>query len=302
MCQDEWLLFCEISLPVPLRLDGCITFHTAENIIQPAAVALLNQQIFLVIRPYSGSAFSLLLLHVWVWHLRSISEELLTTLLCCISLHHCLSETQRENVHTAFLLSWTAIYYIIALLCNKPGACMSHTHPGHCSRWGLFTHTQVFPRTLGLTLSRSAWIDQWCSVSVVAMQFWRDYFCKPCSASVTSPQEDMDYRMGNCIGVARSQVTPLCISQILQLEGHNEIDWEEMQWVGRRSELVLWLPVQTEGGWGALFVLDGLTSGGYERKKRVILAVSSCTGVLGAWEKKRGKRKGNGRKKKGEGQ
>ncbi|KAI7805207.1 putative transforming acidic coiled-coil-containing protein 2 [Triplophysa rosa] len=37
------------------------------------------------------------------------------------------------------------------------------------------------------------------------MQFWKEYFCKPCSASVTSPQEDMDYRMGNCIGVARSQ-------------------------------------------------------------------------------------------------
>ncbi|XP_073729422.1 uncharacterized protein tacc2 isoform X6 [Misgurnus anguillicaudatus] len=37
------------------------------------------------------------------------------------------------------------------------------------------------------------------------MQFWKDYFCKPCSAAVTSPQEDMDYRMGNCIGVARSQ-------------------------------------------------------------------------------------------------
>nr|XP_021336530.1 transforming acidic coiled-coil-containing protein 2 isoform X5 [Danio rerio] len=37
------------------------------------------------------------------------------------------------------------------------------------------------------------------------MQSWRDYFCKPCSASVTSPQEDMEYRMGSCIGVARSQ-------------------------------------------------------------------------------------------------
>ncbi|XP_051507815.1 transforming acidic coiled-coil-containing protein 2-like isoform X3 [Myxocyprinus asiaticus] len=37
------------------------------------------------------------------------------------------------------------------------------------------------------------------------MQSWKDYFCKPCSAAVTSPQEDMEYRMGNCIGVARSQ-------------------------------------------------------------------------------------------------
>ncbi|XP_077092961.1 uncharacterized protein tacc2 isoform X6 [Siphateles boraxobius] len=39
------------------------------------------------------------------------------------------------------------------------------------------------------------------------MQSWRDYFCKPCSVSVTSPQEDMEYRMGSCIGVARSQDT-----------------------------------------------------------------------------------------------
>ncbi|XP_053088235.1 uncharacterized protein tacc2 isoform X3 [Pangasianodon hypophthalmus] len=37
------------------------------------------------------------------------------------------------------------------------------------------------------------------------MQFCRDYFCKPCSAAVTSPQEDMEYRMGSCIGVARNQ-------------------------------------------------------------------------------------------------
>ncbi|XP_060728534.1 uncharacterized protein tacc2 isoform X2 [Tachysurus vachellii] len=37
------------------------------------------------------------------------------------------------------------------------------------------------------------------------MQFCREYFCKPCSAAVTSPQEDMEYRMGSCIGVARNQ-------------------------------------------------------------------------------------------------
>ncbi|XP_028844345.1 uncharacterized protein tacc2 isoform X5 [Denticeps clupeoides] len=38
------------------------------------------------------------------------------------------------------------------------------------------------------------------------MQFCREYFCQPCSTAVTSPEEDMEYGMGSCIGVARSQV------------------------------------------------------------------------------------------------
>ncbi|KAJ3610203.1 hypothetical protein NHX12_022297 [Muraenolepis orangiensis] len=37
------------------------------------------------------------------------------------------------------------------------------------------------------------------------MQFFREAFCRPCSARVTSPQEDMEYRMGNCIGNVRNQ-------------------------------------------------------------------------------------------------
>ncbi|CAL8285362.1 unnamed protein product [Arctogadus glacialis] len=39
------------------------------------------------------------------------------------------------------------------------------------------------------------------------MQFFREAFCRPCSARVTSPQEDMEYRMGNCIGIARNQLS-----------------------------------------------------------------------------------------------
>ncbi|KAJ8248197.1 hypothetical protein GJAV_G00239410 [Gymnothorax javanicus] len=37
------------------------------------------------------------------------------------------------------------------------------------------------------------------------MQFCREYFCQTCSGAVTSPEEDMDTGMGNCIGVHRSQ-------------------------------------------------------------------------------------------------
>ncbi|XP_072293518.1 uncharacterized protein tacc2 isoform X3 [Eucyclogobius newberryi] len=34
------------------------------------------------------------------------------------------------------------------------------------------------------------------------MQFCRKVLCKPCSARVTSPEEDMEYKMGSCIGIA----------------------------------------------------------------------------------------------------
>ncbi|XP_049591524.1 serine-rich adhesin for platelets isoform X8 [Syngnathus scovelli] len=34
------------------------------------------------------------------------------------------------------------------------------------------------------------------------MQFCRKVLCKPCSARVTSPEEDMEYRMGGCIGIS----------------------------------------------------------------------------------------------------
>lgn len=60
------------------------------------------------------------------------------------------------------------------------------------------------------------------------MQSWRDYFCKPCSASVTSPQEDMEYRMGSCIGVARSQVTPHLSDTADRMAKPNENEWEDI--------------------------------------------------------------------------
>ncbi|XP_036402602.1 transforming acidic coiled-coil-containing protein 2 isoform X4 [Megalops cyprinoides] len=45
------------------------------------------------------------------------------------------------------------------------------------------------------------------------MQFCREYFCQTCSGAVTSPEEDMEYGMGNCIGVQRSQATAHTDSQ-----------------------------------------------------------------------------------------
>lgn len=38
------------------------------------------------------------------------------------------------------------------------------------------------------------------------MQFCRKVLCQPCSARVTSPEEDMEYRMGSCIGISHKQV------------------------------------------------------------------------------------------------
>ncbi|XP_030297941.1 transforming acidic coiled-coil-containing protein 2 isoform X12 [Sparus aurata] len=37
------------------------------------------------------------------------------------------------------------------------------------------------------------------------MQFCRKVLCQPCSARVTSPEEDMEYKMGSCIGISRRQ-------------------------------------------------------------------------------------------------
>ncbi|TMS04430.1 hypothetical protein E3U43_009587 [Larimichthys crocea] len=37
------------------------------------------------------------------------------------------------------------------------------------------------------------------------MQFCRRVLCQPCSARVTSPEEDMEYKMGSCIGISRRQ-------------------------------------------------------------------------------------------------
>ncbi|XP_047458215.1 mucin-17 isoform X4 [Mugil cephalus] len=37
------------------------------------------------------------------------------------------------------------------------------------------------------------------------MQFCRKVLCQPCSARVTSPEEDMEYKMGSCIGIAHTQ-------------------------------------------------------------------------------------------------
>ncbi|XP_070398441.1 microtubule-associated protein futsch isoform X6 [Nothobranchius furzeri] len=37
------------------------------------------------------------------------------------------------------------------------------------------------------------------------MQFCRKVLCQPCSARVTSPEEDMEYKMGSCIRISRKQ-------------------------------------------------------------------------------------------------
>ncbi|XP_044069212.1 transforming acidic coiled-coil-containing protein 2 isoform X15 [Siniperca chuatsi] len=37
------------------------------------------------------------------------------------------------------------------------------------------------------------------------MQFCRKVLCQPCSARVTSPEEDMEYKMGSCIGISHRQ-------------------------------------------------------------------------------------------------
>lgn len=45
-----------------------------------------------------------------------------------------------------------------------------------------------------------------CWAWLITMQFCRKVLCQPCSARVTSPEEDMEYKMGSCIGISHSQV------------------------------------------------------------------------------------------------
>ncbi|XP_005737092.1 transforming acidic coiled-coil-containing protein 2 isoform X7 [Pundamilia nyererei] len=40
------------------------------------------------------------------------------------------------------------------------------------------------------------------------MQFCRKVLCQPCSARVTSPEEDMEYKMGSCIGIPHGKRLP----------------------------------------------------------------------------------------------
>lgn len=44
------------------------------------------------------------------------------------------------------------------------------------------------------------------AASGLTMQFCRKVLCQPCSARVTSPEEDMEYKMGSCIGISPKQV------------------------------------------------------------------------------------------------
>ncbi|XP_036071506.1 uncharacterized protein LOC118599739 [Oryzias melastigma] len=44
------------------------------------------------------------------------------------------------------------------------------------------------------------------------MQFCRKVLCQPCSARVTSPEEDMEYKMGSCIGISPKQTEAQSLS------------------------------------------------------------------------------------------
>ncbi|KAL1262896.1 hypothetical protein QQF64_005635 [Cirrhinus molitorella] len=93
----------------------------------------------------------------------------------------------------------------------------------------------------------------------------------------------MEYRMGSCIGVARSQVTPH-LSRCRQ-NG-------KMRMGGKTSPAVRWLSVQAEeGDEGEYWCWTGLTSGGYERKSMYFwlsFLVLACSGRrLGDEERER---------------
>ncbi|XP_078787525.1 uncharacterized protein tacc2 isoform X9 [Oryzias latipes] len=50
------------------------------------------------------------------------------------------------------------------------------------------------------------------AASGLTMQFCRKVLCQPCSARVTSPEEDMEYKMGSCIGISPKQTEAQSLS------------------------------------------------------------------------------------------
>jgi len=178
---------------------------------------------------------------------------------------------------------------------------MSCLYLGHCSRWCLFTQTpshththKGYPCTLAHTCSHPACIAQRCHFFGVGMQSWKDYFCKPCSASVTSPQEDMEYRMGSCIGVARSQVTPHLSDTAHRMAWQNETRMS-----GKTSVVV---SAGRKGDEGEYLCRLGWRQGDIKEKACIFgCLVSYWPVVVGALEIKRVKGDGNGREKSGGG-
>lgn len=87
---------------------------------------------------------------------------------------------------------------------------MSQAHHRQCSvERSLVTEAHTHTDTEACTHTHSvapAQICERCWVWLITMQFCRKVLCQPCSARVTSPEEDMEYKMGSCIGISHSQV------------------------------------------------------------------------------------------------
>lgn len=95
------------------------------------------------------------------------------------------------------------ISYVIWFLCSKWPGNVCHG----CTVWrrsaGAFISHWVTHCRHGLAL---IWLLWQCLVWLTRMQFCRRVLCQPCSARVTSPEEDMEYKMGSCIGISQRQV------------------------------------------------------------------------------------------------
>lgn len=90
---------------------------------------------------------------------------------------------------------------------------MSQAHHGLCSAMHFVTQAHTHTATEACTHTHSAAPAEielpflaMLSLHWLTMQFCRKVLCKPCSARVTSPEEDMEYKMGSCIGISRRQV------------------------------------------------------------------------------------------------
>lgn len=83
---------------------------------------------------------------------------------------------------------------------------MSQAHHRQCSAGAFTSHWGTHADPHALCSSTDLPLPWQCWLGLTRMQFCRRVLCQPCSARVTSPEEDMEYKMGSCIGISRRQV------------------------------------------------------------------------------------------------
>lgn len=114
---------------------------------------------------------------------------------------------KRSSCHALIWSGW--LPYVMQFAAAMAWKYMSQAHHGQCSAEHLLVteaHMQTQRRAHTLSEAPQICLLWQCWLWPTTMQFCRKVLCQPCSARVTSPEEDMEYKMGSCIGISHRQV------------------------------------------------------------------------------------------------